>query len=158
LIINNIPSFKEDPFSDIISEGPLDALLSQEDLMQKRIERRSQATFDEEVELEIGFLLDQGGLIKYSARHVGLDVNLAVHFSLAENNIDKSCIDEVEEWRRLSEQLTSRRLDRLARKLNIDRERVFEALRQMGYTNKSIADGSAIEAMLHRLRRERRKG
>lgn len=158
VIINNIPPYREDPFSEIVALENSEYDLPYEQRTEMRIRRRSKAIFNEEVELEIGFLLDQDGVIKYSARHVGLDVNLAVHFSPAENNIDKSCIDEVEEWRRLCEQMSSRRLDRLARKLNIDRERVFEALRQMGYTNKSIADGSAIEAMLHRLRRERRKG
>lgn len=111
--------------------------------------------FMEEVELEIGFHLSQDGQISYSAKHPALDIMLPVHFARAQNSIDKSCIDEIEELRLLSEQMESRRLDRLARKLNIDRDHVFETLRQQGYSNKQIGSGRAVEEMLYRLRKER---
>jgi len=74
------------------------------------------------------------------------------------NTVYKSNISDLENFRNLPRDTIfyKHRIERLARKLNIESDRVFEALHNMGFSTSSIKDGTAIEFLLHKLKKRKR--
>ncbi len=109
--------------------------------------------------IEIAVMVDQNGIIDYGARHIGLNVNLVSSVYPAINTAYKSNIVELENFRNLPRDTVfyQHRIARLSRKLNIDADRIFEALHSMGYTTDSIKNGTAIELLLHKLKKAKHK-
>jgi len=109
--------------------------------------------------IEIAVIVDQDGIIEYGARHIGLNVNLTTSVYPAINTAYKSNIADLENFRNLPQDTLfyQHRIERLARRLNIEADRIFEALHSMGYTTGSIKNRTAIESLLHKLKKTKHK-
>jgi molecular chaperone DnaK (HSP70) len=108
--------------------------------------------------VEVAFHVRGDGTIEYSARHVGLGVNLNVSALPGQRAIYVN-----QRWREekpvLRRKQDPKRLERLARKLNThgDVKAVYTTLRQLGHDSVSIADGTAVEKLLRSLKRNKKR-
>lgn len=99
--------------------------------------------------VEIAFNVRQDGIIEYSARHVGLGINLTVSVREAELIPQKKQL--ISDVAQIKWSADPARMARLARKLNMPEVELPAFLRQMGYSAESINNGRAIELFLRAL-------
>jgi len=105
--------------------------------------------------VEIGVLVSGDGLVDFTARHCELMSSLPISVREGERRTFVSHIEDLKQMRTLTREASTERAERLARKLNVDRDLIPKTLRDLGYSPASIKSGYAIEHLLARMSRRR---
>ncbi len=105
--------------------------------------------------VEIGVLVSGDGLVDFTARHCELMSSLPISVREGERRTFVSHIEDLKQMRTLTREASTERAERLARKLNLDRDLIPKTLRDLGYSPASIKSGYAIEHLLARMSRRR---
>ncbi len=110
-------------------------------------------TTEGETKVEIQFIVNADGIVDYRAKHIGLDSLLPITVLESEPfNADNAFSDTI-----TTKRFDDRRLERLARIMNLIPLTVLNVLRSQGYSIEHIKDGRAIESMLRRLKKRKKR-
>ena len=109
-------------------------------------------TEEDDAKVEVAFNVRHDGTLDYSARHIGLDINLLVNVRDGEPQEFK--IRNCMVGGAVRRSFDPVRLNRLARKLGMSVDDALNMLRQLRYSPMSINDGTAIEKLIRSLRKK----